>query len=78
MCRSGLQYLNRSDEQKVWTKTLGIFAPPWAVRKFGQVWDKSIRHGKDYFTNDKAHDWPDFQKRPGNIKTSSGSTVYVC
>jgi hypothetical protein len=51
---TGLCYYNRSDEQKVWAKTLGMFAPPSAVHLFGSVWNPAVVHGSN-FAGEKLH-----------------------
>ena len=43
---SGLCYEFRSDEQKFFAKTVGMFAPASAVHLFGRVWDPLITHGR--------------------------------
>jgi hypothetical protein len=79
---SGLQYLNRSDEQKVWAKTVGIFAPPASVHKFGVVWNPSILH----IGSGRTENWAetkigplgfdrDFQIRPSYVV---GKRLYYC
>jgi hypothetical protein len=77
-----MQYLNRSDEQKVWAKTVAIFAPPSSVHKFGVVWNPSILH----VGSGRTENWAktkigplgydlDFQSRPSYVV---GKRLYYC